>query len=453
MKKRTRLIVAGLVIAMCGYVALMFRPPKIEDVVLPDGTKVIFHSASRGVLTGTSGSLPTFSHPSPDQPGKFRVLWMALYQKLPDMLQSKLPSGQRPPSGFPDGPTLHELELRFQIIGSLRERPLWDIGIADDNGWETMVPNYFTVDREDSTGPGVTGWLRLGSAYPRHSKKLRICFHPAPLSHPELTAEQRCKAMAELSMDNPFYEGPAPPAAAKAPQTKRFRDGEVTLERLTRGPLVSGDFSDLKAVLHLHSGAKEFGTGYHIYDFMVTDSSGQWFRTFSVSSSTYQGQRTFNLTTAPWSDDPCWTVRFEIARDDSLISSRKEDSYVFDHLPVPSDENTPVDRTLTKKGVTLHISQLERVGNDYTMGIEGPGLNNWRDRRIVIAEARDDQGRDYVTVEPGTKERLISGPMGWNAQGPIYYLHLPQDARWWDLSLIVENRETIEFKVQPELVR
>ncbi len=78
------------------------------------------------------------------------------------------------------------------------------------------------------------------------------------------------------------------------------------------------------------------------------------------------------ISTAPWSDDLCWTVRFEIRRDNYFADVRENEKFVFDHLPLPDGSGVDVNRTIAKNGISLRISRI-RLGTygDWRFYVEG----------------------------------------------------------------------------------
>jgi hypothetical protein len=241
---RQCLLIVVAFVLVCAAAAFAVWLGRRPTITLPDGTRIVYHSASRGVPQAGSGNLRIFQHAVPPVPGKkWHDRWQWLRGKFPAPLQARLPVWASPASTFPGWPDTSELELRLRFIGSL-QRHQWDICVADEHGWETGVPDYTAVLSDPLAPPGKAGpgWIRLGSPYPRHSKKIRLCFHPNENLKAGITVEEERVVAAELVLDNPFYEGPAPTPGPKPPITKAFRHGKITLEKITRGRLVSGTF-------------------------------------------------------------------------------------------------------------------------------------------------------------------------------------------------------------------
>ncbi len=91
--------------------------------------------------------------------------------------------------------------------------------------------------------------------------------------------------------------------------------------------------------------------GFDIRNFQVTDSSGQWFRSTRGGGQRGKGIYSASTSTAPWSDDLCWKVRFQVSRADHFSRATDEEKFVFDHLPVPDGNEVEVNRTITKRAM------------------------------------------------------------------------------------------------------
>jgi hypothetical protein len=456
MSRRARvwLLLSGIFVTATIGIITALRMGASPSVILPGGTKVVYLNGSRGVPT--PGKPGLYQHQPIEHGTWVRDAWGSLRGHMPFRVQSWLPPWESEFAGFPNWPDSDELELRFQVLGAFDQNQ-WAIYIADENGWETAVSNYMATPAYWTAGmvrsmakAASLGWLKVGGAFPRHCKKIKVCFHPKAPSGKGGSKEDAGTAKGEIVLDNPFYEEPAPSPGPKPPLTKPFRYGEFTLEKLTRGPLVSQQVLALRATFSLRRGPKLLD-GFEIGRFQVSDSSGQ---RFQQTTGAGDGS-TLSTSTAPWSDDLCWTVRFEIRRDNYFSDVSKNEKFVFDHLPVPSGAGVDVNRTITKNGTSLTISKI-RLGTygDWRFYVEGgypPGKKG--ERGLMIQDARDNQGRTRAVHPRGGNSRLVSGPVGGSALGPEYTVHLASDAKWWDLTLVPEASETVEFKVQPEFVR
>ncbi len=157
------------------------------------------------------------TYPPPVQNEKLLNSWQELRRRSSARSShEEQPPWESPPTSFPNWSDSNELELNFQFYGNLGLHQ-WDICIADENGWETAVPDYMVGSalRDPRGNPPIPGWLSLGSAYPRHSKKIHICFHANPSLKPEISDSEQRAPGAELVLANPFYEGPAPAPAPR----------------------------------------------------------------------------------------------------------------------------------------------------------------------------------------------------------------------------------------------
>jgi hypothetical protein len=452
-------LLAGL--AWAGYVAF-HEPPKLT-VTLPDGVQVTYFASSRGVplkpSTGSSAStIINYQHSVPAQEAhRVQRWWHAVRRELPVIIAQRLPSWEVQRVDYPNWPDSQPLELQFRVFGSLLSRQ-WDIGIADENGWETRVREYIWGDdgQEARGAPQISGWVRLGSAYPRHCKTLRIRFHPSEQLERRMSPQMRRATFTEMTLPNPFYEGASAslPKGESLPTTKPFRGGTITLENLTRDSMVGDDYGSLAVLFSLQRDGKPL-EDYEVRDLIVTDSSGQYFRQTSGSRERHEGGRyTATHDTAPWSDDPCWTVRLRLNRRNFAKDADPNEVFRFEKLPVPSGKSTEMNREITRNGVSLRLGTLTATANgELRFNVTGWTGPDPRSRVIVIHDAHDDQGRTRTTIGTGRHDvPLIGGPVSGGPEGPVYSLRLPPGAKSWDLAVIPETVTEVEFKVRPPQV-
>ena len=298
------------------YAATRPAPP---SVLLPDGTKIIFHSVSRGKPAGqpSGGHYPMFKHEAATNDGMVRRSWASLRDHSPSPLARYMPDWPLH-AYFRNADSEHELELRFFVEGS-PWKAQWRIGIADDDGWETGMGETQWFPGYPSTKPGGPHdprQLMLPGPLPRHARLLRIRFHPTEQTEPGLTDARQREFVAEMAIPNPIYEGPAPVSSTPAlPVTKTTRFGELTLTRLGRERFAGPDLGGLDMDFELRShGAPITGMSFHCDS--ITDRSGQkiWVNQQGSDRSTL-GHYYVYLHTAPWSDDPVWKIKMEIHRD------------------------------------------------------------------------------------------------------------------------------------------
>jgi hypothetical protein len=449
-------------LAWTGYVA--FSEPANLSVTLPDGVRVTYVASSRGMALpkspGSSGwEITNYQHSVPQQEASsVQRWWHAVRRELPVFIAHRLPAWEAWRDDYPNWPDQQPLELQFRVFGSLLSRQ-WDIGIADENGWETRVREYtWGDDGRDARGASqISGWVRLGSAYPRHCKTLRIRFHPSEQIERRMNPLLRRNTFTEMVLPNPFFEGDATNLAKgeSLPITKPFRCGTITLENLTRDSMVGDDYGSLDVTFSLqHHNGKPL-EDYDVRDLVVTDSSGQYFRKTLGSSQRHEGGRyTASSDTAPWSDDPCWTVRLRLNRRNFTKDADPNEVFLFEKLPVPSGKSTELNREITRNGITLRLGTITTMTNgESRFNISGWTAVDPRSRVIVIHDARDDQGRTRTTIGTGRHDvPLIGGPVSGGTEGPGYSLRLPPGAKSWDLAVIPETVTEVEFKVLPPKV-
>lgn len=134
--------------------------------MLPDGTKITFHSVSRGKPDGQGiNGYPMFKHDAVNNDGIPRRSWVWLRDQAPSGLRKHMPDWLLRTT-FRGIARVQEFELRFLVQDSLQNRP-WRIGIADDDGWETDF-NYSIWNPGSSALPGGTAEPGQLTQLPRH---------------------------------------------------------------------------------------------------------------------------------------------------------------------------------------------------------------------------------------------------------------------------------------------
>lgn len=455
--RHRRLFLFAIVLLGCWGIYSATRPAS-RSVLLPDGTKITFHSVSRGKPAGQSpgGRSPMFAHKSVSNDGVVRRSWVWLCDHSPSAVARYMPYWPLR-SYFQSGTWSHEFELRFLVEGSLRNRQ-WCIGIADDGGWETVFnemdwfPGY---PNPNPGGPHDPGQLSMPGPLPRHSRRLRIRFHPGDTNESKPTDAQKREVVAEMTIPNPIYEGPAPVSSITAgPVTRTTRFGEVTLTRAERERVVAREFGNLTLEFDVRQGGKPV-TELDFYCEKITDRSGQMFwATTQGGNRGDNGHHYHYLQVAPWSDDPIWKIRMNLLRSDRCSMVEESELFRFDHLPVPQGKRTEVNRSITRDGVTFYVSAIEHTQyNDWRIGLEY-WVPEGKDpkRRVLIQDARDDQGRTHRTEKNDTTP-IVYGPVGGTTEGAGYSIKLAPDARWWDLTVLLETIETVEFEVRPTFIK
>jgi hypothetical protein len=157
-----------------------------------------------------------------------------------------------------------------------------------------------------------------------------------------------------------------------------------------------------------------------------------------------------NAYTAPWNDDPCWTLRLSLWRTRESADVKDDEVFRFDQLPVPSSKSAiKLNRSITRNGITLHIATLtiaqSRQAYFTVIGwTAGDPL-----RRIVIKDARDDQGRKEVEGPFGSRAFIVGASTDYGPKGPTFSVILPADAKSWEVSLVPETITELDFTVQP----
>jgi hypothetical protein len=379
-----------------------------------------------------------------------------VYDRLPKMVASRLPT-PKPPEYFPKEPGTDELEVRIRVETGFRADD-WDIGVADDDGWETKAPSYIA--------PRGSKWIRLGSAFPRGSEKLYIRFHPSTRKEPHMTAAERGNEFTELTVNNPFYDisTAAKRRAARLlpevratkggtlPITKPFHGGSITLTRFARESTVGDGYGMLHTEFTLQRDGKPL-PGYD-WAFDVTDSSGQVFRQpVRLRDSVTGGILTVRAYTAPWNDDSAWTLRLSLWRVRGSADIKDDEVFRFENLPLPGSKAIKLNRSLTRNGTTLQIATLSVLQNRQAyFTVTGWTAGNPL-RRIVIKDARDDQGRTEVEGALGSRAFIVGASTDYGPTGPTFSVMLPRDAKSWEVSLVPETISQLDFTVQPPPVK
>jgi hypothetical protein len=260
--------------------------------------------------------------------------------------------------------------------------------------------------------------------------------------------EDHAGEFTELTIPNPFHEGPANAKGERLPITKAFRDGTITLLKVSRDPIVTDNVGQLTVEYKMERAGKLW-RGFDVQYFHVSDSSGQFFR-YTSRSGTGGYTETIGVNTAPWSDDPCWLMRFSLRREDDSKEVAEDEIFRFEKLPLPTNTSVPIGRELTRNGITLRLGTLEPLDRHGSSRITVKG---WvRDdpvrRHIFVHDARDDQGRTRTPVGTNTWTSFASGPSGYEDHDPIFVVHPTPGAKSWDLALVPETVTQVEFTVQ-----
>ena len=453
------MIVALVAVVWGGLMLYLGSKPTIT---LPNGVEVIFHSSNKGVFQpGRPGAFweAGYDHPIPPQDDhRIRRWWQSLRGELPAWLVSRLPAWDYHPDDYPHGLNSSELELRFRVLGDLGGGPnawhdQWSFFVADENGWESRVPDAFWSDdgRFDRGSKQHSGWLRLGTAIPRHSQSLRVRARSGVSSF-ETYSETRLAAYDEITLRNPFYEGPATQTGARLPITLPFRDGTITLDEIHRDKVVGENLGALTARFRLEKAGKPM-PGFVCLRHSVSDSTGQLFLSNIDEWKDEGSHHTLKFGNAPWSDDPCWRLRLALCRGACDADTPADRVFHFEKLPLPTQDRIELNRSVTQGGITLTLATIGTVEN----GMSWFAMTGWSSddplRHVVlIKEAHDDRGRSR-TKHPEHGDV----PLAWGSlaatQGPPYSLCLPPDAKWWDLSVVPETVTEVEFKFQAPAVK
>jgi hypothetical protein len=423
------------------------------SVTLPDGLKVIYAGSSRGVLD-PSKQLYRHSRP-PQEQHRLQQWWQNNRSSLPGWLVSRLPAWDVHGDNYPDWRDSHELELQFLVVGDLRPHQ-WDIFVADENGWESRVHNYPFADdgRYERGASQHSGWVRLGGAYPRHCKTIGVRFHLDKEHQPGLTVEQRSAKFTELTIPNPFYEGPVSGTAKGEPLpiTKPFRGGTMTLEKVQRDAAVGEDYGYLWLTLRASDGTTN---AIDVQTVEITDSSGQQIPDDSGwGKPGKNGCFMYGIGGAPWSDDPTWRLHFRFCRTSHWSCVKEEEVFRFENLPVPTGDPVELNREVTHNGVTLRLGTLSAVYVDAVKhDVADFTVSGWKDddpqhHLVFIHEARDDQGRTERAFPNGGKSRLVHGPTARYPDHSSYQVRLPPGAKSWSVSLVPETVTEVDFTFQ-----
>lgn len=453
--RRRRLGIIALVLLACWGIYRVTHPPP-PSVRLPDGTKITFHSVSRGKPAGVSGNgVAMFQHEAFTNDSAARRAWHSFRDNIPSWMSSNLSDWSLGPD-FSGGHSKDEFELRFLMEGGLQGYQ-WGLGIADDGGWDTDigVVGMYNGGFTPATSSSPLGALWMPCPLPRHSQQLRIRFYAAGRNQPDMTLTPERKIVAEMVIPNPYYEGPAPPSSAPAaPVTKATRFGDLTLTRFERRHLAGSEFGGTFMEFQLLQGGKPV-TKMSFDCEPITDRSGQWFRwRGEMMEGEEKGLYRVEFRSAPWSDDPVWRCKVKLQRGDYCEAVDESEIFHFDHLPVPQGTRTEVYRSITRNGTSLHIHTIERSDlYGWRFYIQGwPPAYVGGEHRILLQDVRDDRGRTYVETENGTV-RLVRGPRRAQPEGQVYLLRLPPDTRWWDLKVVPETVETVEFEARPTFIK
>jgi hypothetical protein len=452
--RRWRWVVLIVVIALV-WIGFMLRSGKEKpSLVLPDGVRVTYFGNSKGVAAPGSWGNRTYKHPIPPQGPLLKRTWQKVRGWLPGWLGSRLPVWDYQRDRYPDWGHPHECELQFRVLGEFKSSAWggWKIGIVDENGWENPAEDYISGEDgryERGLSAQKSGWLRVGSPYPRHCKTLKVRFRPSASATPGLKEEERLAQFTDFTLRNPFYEGPAPAGGDRLPITKPFRDGQFTLLKLSRDPVLTGGSGMLDTELKLERAGKLW-PGFEVRELLVSDSSGQLFR--STSGHGMRGDTmVFGINTGPWSDDSSWKLRFRLHRGRDSKTVDESEIFRFEKLPVPSAESVTLNREITRNGITLRLGTLEPLNRfgESRFTVEGWVRDDPMQRVIIPYDARDDQGRTQARLPNGAGVLLVGGPVGSDHGDPTFAVHSIPGAESWDLPLVPETITEVEFRVQP----
>jgi hypothetical protein len=116
-------------------------------------------------------------------------------------------------------------------------------------GWNQMGWNPGVAASATNSPEPAQVWLP--TPLPRHSRLLRIRFHPIERDNAMQTDHLKPDVFVEMVIPNPSYKGPAPASSAPAvPVTKATLFGDLTLTHLERqrlvGPKSGGIFMEFE---------------------------------------------------------------------------------------------------------------------------------------------------------------------------------------------------------------
>jgi hypothetical protein len=450
-----RWIVAILVV-IAGAIVFIVHSLEEPSVMLSDGIRVFYVGSSRGMpqppgVHGFTVRQPTYQHPSRSRDSRLRRWWQEFLDQLPRFLATRIPQWDYHRDDYPEWVTRHECELQLRVQGDFSGHQ-HEVFVVDESGWETRADEYIQGDdgRFKHGADHKSGWIRLASAFPRKFQTLRIRFRRW---EGNATPEQLRARFADLVIPNPFYDTSPSAPAHGLPITMPFSRGTATLNSIKRDRVVGSAYGSLSANITIRRGSL-LQDGYAIKAFNVTDSSGQFFDQNDGFLTCRDGRYTIGTDTAPWSDDPCWYVHMILCREEYSDNVEDGEKFRFENLPVPRASTVPLNREITKNGITLRIPEIgTRAAGGARFTVEGWPQQDRKNRCIIILDARDDRGRTHFLTPEGQRVRMVHSLDDATLNDPTFAVDLPPDAKSWELTILPETLSTLKFSVRPPSVQ
>ena len=426
----------ALLLLVAGY-WFDFRSPTAQKIALPDGTTLVMHSISIGERLDKPLGLTEY----------FEVRYS--HPPLPDLIDHV-----RAPRGHPEKHSTSpvQIRLRYERQGKWK----WDVYLVDGQGIESKARVFGRLDHPERDSEALNeGWLWI-DAYHSRRDFYHVRIRPEqreydPYNIPSLPLAAEWKVKNTSKVTTPPEKGSLPPLSAQHDRV------ELVLKNFIRRRQPREDAAERTSA--------EFETRHPFKGEMPyvasTDSMTLWDQ--SGNSMHFNGPSScFGNRIQLWdrdtfmSDDDCYGVSVTLHRRATLPEVfAAEETFHFSRIPVPSDKDVHVGRSLIVGGRKLTIKQLSATqGGHSTLCLTGdlPAAGE----QLVIVDAVDDQGQRLVGIESNSSARIWPDSATGPEDGPrpeiCFNIKLPQSVRWFDVDFAFDKAAKFEFKVSPKFV-
>ena len=407
-----------LMVPLAGWLSMLLLRNPPGTLTFANGMQITYTGFSQGRSLGPQ-SHPMYQHPSISAPGHFvrRTAWFYWMAGI---------TINRPASTYP-------WELHFKAIHLKGNLPL-QITVADDEGWESSMPDPETYLRDQML------WIDVAGPLPQHSRNLHIRFYDS--------AGNQKNPAHELTIANPVFLSLPPAPISITPQTQALADGEVRLEKIHRPRQVGAKFDKLN--ISFSTLRQDHLTGeIALKNVSIATAPGTDYGEF-VNGSFFSnsGKWTWRQDWAPWGTDREWIVRVDAFQLTPPSQVPEENIVRFTHIPARAT-STQVVQWKSKIEMKFVSPFSPRPPGKPILFDIVDSIKDDHPSRWIVYRAQDDQGRtEYPPDQNDSRKRFIETLFATPSR---FALSLPQDAVWWDLELIQVPIFTVEFHARPEL--
>jgi hypothetical protein len=459
--RRVGILVFFVLFIAGGFAWRVSQQPKPQTISLPDGSQLTLLKVTHGT----------------NHVCRYGNRWQdLLYPILPQKLRTKFPPRVMTfPSG--SGDTVMVWLRHDGGATSTSWPPPFYLAAADEKGLESGLQHSASLTRTLNTiNPATTppvgaapvrvslvggsssqisGWEQR--EYPRRAARFEIRVY-------QEEAGGKVRPMGAFAVRNP-RPGQVPNWTAETlPATRRTNELEITLTSLQtgltgnetgQGPAGEGARSFSRATFQLkENGART--EKWSVCGISASNAAGEVRPGGSYGSHWLRGEHKLDFPSALWPEEPAWKLLVDFARTEDFPS---DDLWIIKDVKIPLRGELMEARAVTN----LHHAELEFLGvsgakaklPDGYAGIRPNGNIHLRTPhpmdglRIVLVEARDDQGRKLEA-----KGSTARASMGGRGNTPREMQHgfaveIPRDAKSLDITFAVTRVRRIEFLAKP----